>query len=113
MYVSIHISDFKPDYVYIQTNSQDSLNSTNNPTTRMRTSIEATVLLCLVALCALVCSASGDEGGCAVNYNDPTPTCGDGAEDPLKMKKSDSAALQSLSKGTCVTEPGVDYPGKS
>lgn len=72
-----------------------------------------TLLLGIVAVFAILGTSMADEGGCAVNYDDPAPTCGDDAKTTLsggsKGKRVEKKA--SASEHACVTEPGVDYPG--
>jgi hypothetical protein len=75
-----------------------------------------TLLLGLVSLLAILGTSIADESGCAVNYDDPAPTCGGGEEEKTLggggAKQVGKAATRlSVGEPTCVTEPGVDYPG--
>lgn len=53
-----------------------------------------------------------DEEGCAVSYDEPSPTCGDSDEKPTGSGAAKVSGSNAASgKLTCVVEPGVDYPG--
>ena len=61
---------------------------------------------CLVALVGVV---RAEDGGCAVSYDDEKQTCGDAEGE----KPADAGTSRSVAgDASCVTEPGVDYPGK-
>jgi hypothetical protein len=66
------------------------------------------MLLGLLIACAL---ARGDEGGCAVRYDDPAPTCGGGEGDGKARGVGGAEREGELADGGCVIEPDVDYPG--
>lgn len=72
----------------------------------------AVLLLGFTAACVLASCVRADEEGCAVSYDEASPTCGDSDEKPTgpgatKVSGSNDAS----GKLTCVVEPGVDYPG--
>ena len=71
-------------------------------------------LVGLLLACVLAGVARGDEGGCAVTYDDPSPTCGDGGGAGGAATKEGGGAAAAAAAATdsgCVIEPDVDYPG--
>ena len=79
----------------------------------------AALLLGFVFACAIMGGVLGDEGSCAVSYEDSSPTCGDvkdGVDKPQsagarKAKANTAGGTIDSGETTCVTEPDVDYPG--
>ena len=79
----------------------------------------AVLLLGFVFACAIMGGVLGDEGSCAVSYEDSSPTCGDVKDGVDKTQSAGARKAKANSAGgtidsgetTCVTEPDVDYPG--
>jgi len=77
------------------------------------------LLLGFVLACAILGGVLGDEGSCAVSYEDSSPTCEDvkdGVDKPQsagarKAKANSAGGTIDSGETTCVTEPDVDYPG--
>ena len=68
----------------------------------------AALLLGFVFASAIMGVVIGDEGSCAVSYEDSSPTCGDVKDG---VDKSRSAGAIDSGETTCVIEQDVDYPG--
>ena len=78
----------------------------------------AALLLGFIFACAIMGVVLGDEGSCAVSYEDSSPTCGDvkdGVDETqsagARKAKANTASTINSGETTCVTEPDVDYPG--
>ena len=75
----------------------------------------AALLLGFVFASAIMGVVIGDEGSCAVSYEDSSPTCGDVIDGVDETQAADSkkktASTTDSGETTCVTEPDVDYPG--
>jgi hypothetical protein len=80
----------------------------------------AALLLGFVFACAIMGGVLGDEGSCAVSYEDSSPTCGDVKDGVDKTQSAGARKAKANTAGgtidsgetTCVTEPDVDYPGR-
>ena len=74
-------------------------------------------MLGFVFACAIMGGVLGDEGSCAVSYEDSSPTCGDVNDGVDKTRSAGARKAKATRAGgtietTCVTEPDVDYPGR-